>query len=447
MNKCSVCKNSCTCNMRQTRSKHRILNKEIQEDAIDENNSEDDISEASISVSNISECSDESDDSHDHSSSEDVDSSDEQKDISESKFEQQKENSSLYSQSIAPNSLSPALIQAYLSSKGVNITLAHASQLSASLTGNNNNQTTLNVQPSIKQKIEGRKKSSSKDQPHIFTTRNAQIDPKFLTKEAKQMEALQAQALGGMGYHSQSFQWNKRVGSTEENCETSGKENETSLKPGISSTPSASNPLFSPGNNNNEDSNTAEECIEEGLNLEEIINEEFSDNCEESFSNIDERQISKWDRIPIGTFRRSRKVSRPILKLSKAVKSTFGVVHKSINETLLVESSCDNLMADYTSSDDDDVAKEKPGSRLSRLSVSDLSRIIHDPDNPPSACTSPTLFSYNNNFPLIENQDNKRWSLDDECVEYEVETPNKRQRKNSLLFYNFKIEKIIEEFQ
>lgn len=46
--------------------------------------------------------------------------------------------------------------------------------------------------------------------------------------------------------------------------------------------------------------------------------------------------MKKIDRtVPLGTFRRSRKISAPMLKLSKAVKSSFGIVPRSIHETLL----------------------------------------------------------------------------------------------------------------
>jgi hypothetical protein len=46
----------------------------------------------------------------------------------------------------------------------------------------------------------------------------------------------------------------------------------------------------------------------------------------------------KWDRVPVGMFRRSRKLSTPLLKLSKAVKSNLGYVPQSIHDTLLPHS-------------------------------------------------------------------------------------------------------------
>ena len=51
----------------------------------------------------------------------------------------------------------------------------------------------------------------------------------------------------------------------------------------------------------------------------------------------------KWNRIPIGSFRRSRRNSKPLLKLSTAVKNNFGVVPVSIHETLLGSGVVENM--------------------------------------------------------------------------------------------------------
>lgn len=188
----------------------------------------------------------------------------------------------------------------------------------------------------------------------------------------------------------------------------------------------------------------------------------------------------RWDRIPIGTFRRSRKVSGPLLRLSKAVKSTLGVIPHAIHETLsspyklrqrkkLHESeqlhfafqifdsdnedllsdceslcSCSECAASFTMasalnrvnknssngikwyeeamasdeihSENDYSGKKIPNSAVSKreckenngtysgsgiskstkrkrrvsMSINDLSELIHDPSNPPSACASPS---------------------------------------------------------
>lgn len=82
--------------------------------------------------------------------------------------------------------------------------------------------------------------------------------------------------------------------------------------------------------------------VKEELTIESLVEIDMKDDSRSSniassfIKNVHDvpEDVRRWQKIPIGTFMRSRKNSTPVLKLSKAVKNTFGVVPKSIHETL-----------------------------------------------------------------------------------------------------------------
>lgn len=130
---------------------------------------------------------------------------------------------------------------------------------------------------------------------------------------------------------------------------------------------------------------------------------------------------NRFDRVPIGTFRRSRRISAPLLKLSSAVKSTFGVVPHTIHETLVGHASkpslfptCTvlveggNVTEECSCSECDDFfhlsvdAASSPHAaathhthhhahNVAHLPLRYLQALIDDPSNPPSICTSPAV--------------------------------------------------------
>jgi hypothetical protein len=83
---------------------------------------------------------------------------------------------------------------------------------------------------------------------------------------------------------------------------------------------------------NNQEQSDSNSLDEKMLSIHEVLN--IKDDSP-SKSNEQSTSSTKWDKIPIGTFRRSRRTSVPLLKLSTAVKSTLGFVPRTIHETLL----------------------------------------------------------------------------------------------------------------
>lgn len=325
----------------------------------------------------------------------------------------------------------PAVIQTYLASRGIQVSLQHASRLSAGLASGSF------LSPHLEQTfLHDLKKmmASSEDRKPLLTSRNSQIDPKFMSKEVKQREALQAQAMNT-------------------NSRTANPATQLFIPP----------TLIPVNENSREDEMLPLDAVIEmsdSGNEEDDEAGEFEEGSEPSIAAKEMPLLTtRWDRIPIGTFRRSRKISAPILKLSEAVKSNFGVVPQTIHETIftadasdlekLAEEDLENIYhstktlmrgkseaaprhlhlhagaahdcsccycecdecederahgeeqqavvfsSGYSSSVSSEMgtdSRSKPSKRRDSITVADLSILIHDPSNPPSTCTSPSAF-------------------------------------------------------
>ncbi|KAI3630666.1 hypothetical protein MIR68_012101 [Amoeboaphelidium protococcarum] len=174
--------------------------------------------------------------------------------------------------------------------------------------------------------------------------------------------------------------------------------------------------------------------------VDDMLNFESSDNDGDMPMSPPATPLQlRWDKIPIGTFyRRSRKPSAPVLKLSKAVRSSSNV-SKSIHQTLLANvgqlqqqsreqhknqvsdgssdcschechslecSSQQHALLLAAESHQQQKKTTMPAKRVRKVSmnIAELSNFIQDASHPPSACTSPSaLFPQSPMLSSVQN--------------------------------------------
>ncbi|KAI3649616.1 hypothetical protein MP228_005248 [Amoeboaphelidium protococcarum] len=173
--------------------------------------------------------------------------------------------------------------------------------------------------------------------------------------------------------------------------------------------------------------------------VDDMLNFESSDNDGDMPMSPPATPLQlRWDKIPIGTFyRRSRKPSAPVLKLSKAVRSSSNV-SKSIHQTLLAnvgqlqqqsreqhknqvsdgssDCSCHECHSLECNSQQHALLQAAeshqqqkttmPAKRVRKVSmnIAELSTFIQDASHPPSACASPSaLFPQSPMLSSVQN--------------------------------------------
>ena len=212
--------------------------------------------------------------------------------------------------------ITPQIIQTYLAGRGITVSMENASQLAASLSNGAFLQSMV------------QKGEKSAEGALLASRMN---DPRFVAKETKKLEALHAQAYGDASGTSRP----KRGEAAKTTASRFSAPLPSTLDMSMLSSSSSSGAGTGTGTGVAGASAGQEE--EEMLAIEEVLDlrKTHASTPESAAEKAKHKLLSRWDRIPIGTFRRSRRISKPLLKLSKAVKSTLGVVPRSIHETLL----------------------------------------------------------------------------------------------------------------
>ena len=179
-----------------------------------------------------------------------------------------------------------------------------------------------------------------------FTTRGEAIDPKFMNKEEKQLQALEAQAIGGNS-RSRLFDLlpptppllNVALGgrSASKASVPNAKSSQTKQQQLLQKKQQRALPQKKGSRAGKKRKVEQSEDSDADLLLNELLEPRHLSQVApvESSDMSDSQANYLWDRVPVGMFRRSRKISAPLLRLSQAVKSSLGYVPQSIHETLL----------------------------------------------------------------------------------------------------------------